>query len=156
APSEANPQFHQQMVYAVAMSTIRHFELALGRRALWSPRRYETTPSGKEEFVQRLRVYPHGLREANAYYSPDNKALLFGYLPSSNSAPGRNLPGGIVFTCLSHDIVAHETTHALLDGMHLRFVEASNPDMPAFHEAFADLVAMLQHFTFPDVLKHQI
>ena len=32
-PSEGNPQFHQQMVYAVAMTTIRHFEQALGRRA---------------------------------------------------------------------------------------------------------------------------
>ena len=32
-PSESNPQFHQQMVYAVAMTTIRHFERALGRVA---------------------------------------------------------------------------------------------------------------------------
>ena len=31
-PSEGNPQFHQQMVYAVAMTTIMHFEQALGRR----------------------------------------------------------------------------------------------------------------------------
>jgi hypothetical protein len=37
-PSEGNPQFHQQMVYAVAMTTIRNFERALGRSALWSPR----------------------------------------------------------------------------------------------------------------------
>ena len=37
-PSEANPQFHQQMVYAVAMRTIARFEQALGRRALWAPR----------------------------------------------------------------------------------------------------------------------
>ena len=29
-PSEANPQFHQQMVYAVAMRTIDYFERALG------------------------------------------------------------------------------------------------------------------------------
>ncbi len=35
-PSESNPLFHQQMVYAVAMSTIGHFERALGRVALWS------------------------------------------------------------------------------------------------------------------------
>src|SRR3954454_22652009 len=39
APSETNPQFHQQMVYAVAMNTIRHFERALGRVALWAHRR---------------------------------------------------------------------------------------------------------------------
>ena len=32
-PSEGNPQFHQQMVYAVAMTTIRNFERALGRRS---------------------------------------------------------------------------------------------------------------------------
>ena len=35
-PSESRPQFHQQMVYAVAMKTIRHFERALGRKVLWS------------------------------------------------------------------------------------------------------------------------
>jgi hypothetical protein len=62
----------------------------------------------------------------------------------------------MVFTCLSHDIVAHETTHALLDGMHRRFQEASNPDVLAFHEAFADVVALFQHFSMPDVLRHQI
>src|SRR5258705_10523452 len=39
SPSEGNPQFHQQMVYAVAMATIGHFERALGRVALWAPRR---------------------------------------------------------------------------------------------------------------------
>ena len=39
APSESNPQFHQQMVYAVAMTTIQHFERALGRKALWADRR---------------------------------------------------------------------------------------------------------------------
>ena len=33
APAEGNPQFHQQMVYAVAMQTIRNFERALGRPA---------------------------------------------------------------------------------------------------------------------------
>ena len=37
-PSESNPQFHQQMVYAVAMNTIQSFERALGRRVMWAPR----------------------------------------------------------------------------------------------------------------------
>ena len=36
-PSSSNPQFHQQMVYAVAMTTIKNFESALGRPVLWSP-----------------------------------------------------------------------------------------------------------------------
>jgi len=158
-PSEGTPQFHQQMVYAVAMTTIRHFEQALGRRVLWSPRRFKQVkgnPYREPEYIPRLRIYPHALREANAYYSPEKKALLFGYFPASLSNPGKNLPGGIVFTCLSHDIIAHETTHALLDGLHQRFVEPTNRDALAFHEAFADIVALFQHFTFPAALKHQL
>ncbi len=156
-PSEGNPKFHQQMVYAVSMTTIRHFERALGRLALWSPRRAEDG-DGKIhfEYVPRLRIYPHALREANAYYSPDKKALLFGYFPASADHPDLNLPGGLVFTCLSHDVVAHETTHALLDGLHRRFNEASNPDVLAFHEGFADVVALFQHFNNQDVLLHQV
>lgn len=153
-PSEAVPQFHQQMVYAVAMTTIRNFERALGRRALWAVRTDKADGEGAWQPVDRLRIYPHALREANAYYSPAKKALLFGYFPASGA--GGNLPGGTVFTCLSHDIVAHETTHALLDGLHRRFIEPSNPDVLAFHEAFADMVALFQHFSFPEVLRHQI
>ena len=156
-PSESNPQFHQQMTYAVAMITIQNFEKALGRLALWSSRREEAISRViNDEFVQRLRIYPHAMREANAYYSPLKKSLLFGYFPASENSSDDHIPGGMVFTCLSHDIIAHETTHALLDGMHRRFVEDSQPDSLAFHEAFADIVALFQHFTFPEVLRHQI
>ena len=158
-PSEANPQFHQQMVYAVAMKTIRSFETALGRTILWSPREKDTNNRylpRDEQFVRRLRLYPHALREANAFYSPEKKAILFGYTPAL-AAGGKVSSGpGMVFTCLSHDVIAHEVTHALLDGMHRRFVEPSNPDVLAFHEAFADIVALLQHFSLPGVLDHQI
>jgi hypothetical protein len=151
-PSEGDPQFHQQMVYAVAMTTIHNFERALGRRVLWS----QAGPEQGYQFVPRLRLYPHALREANAYYSPQKKALLFGYFPASTSEPGHNLPGGTVFTCLSHDVVAHETTHALLDGLHRRFIEPSNDDTLALHEAFADIVALFQHFSFAPALRDQI
>lgn len=155
-PSEANPQFHQQMVYAVAMKTISHFEQALGRVALWAPRLVKTSKGFESHFVRRLRIYPHALREANAFYSPDKHALLFGYFRASESDPGENLPGQTVFCCLSHDIVAHETTHALLDGLHRRFREPTNADVLGFHEAFADIVALFQHFTVPEALQDQI
>ncbi|MBI5578762.1 MAG: hypothetical protein HY895_06380 [Deltaproteobacteria bacterium] len=151
APSEANPQFHQQMVYAVAMATISQFEQALGRVALWSSHRV----GNQELFVRRLRIYPHALRDRNAYYSPSKKALLFGYFPV-NIKNRDNVPGTLVFSCLSHDIIAHETTHALLDGVHPRFNEPVNADVQAFHEAFADIVALFQHFSYPGVLHDQI
>ena len=174
-PDVGNPQFHQQMVYAVMMTTIRNFERALGRRIQWAERvPHHKQPDPEDEspddvsetdqsrqvlnfqFVKRLRVYPHALRQANAFYDPERKALLFGYFRSTPSDPKLQLPGTTVFTCLSHDIIAHETTHAILDGLHRRYIHPTHPDTRAFHEAFADIVALFQHFTFPEVLRHQI
>jgi hypothetical protein len=158
APSEGNPQFHQQMVYAVGMATIANFEKALGRKALWGRRVWDPS-RGKNRPVLKLRIYPHALREANAYYSPEKKALLFGYFPAALSEadePSENLPGGLVFTCLSHDVVAHEMTHALLDGLHRYYALDTGPDSLAFHEAFADIVALFQHFSEPEALRHEI
>ncbi len=154
-PSEGNPQFHQQMVYAVAMRTIEAFERALGRKVLWAPRDDIKSKKPEDLFVRRLRIYPHALREANAYYSPHKKALLFGYFPASESN-STGTPGGIVFTCLSHDIIAHEVTHAILDGIRPEFQETTNLDVPAFHEAFSDIVALFQHFAMPEALRHQV
>jgi subtilisin family serine protease len=155
APSLGSPLFHQQMVYAVSMRTIHNFELALGRRIQWSPRMNKGNPDDSV-FVRRLRIHPHALRERNAYYHPGKKALLFGYFPAQPEDPAELYSGGITFTCLSHDIVAHETTHAILDGIYRNFNNPTNPDQLAFHEAFADLVALLQHFTITSVVESQI
>jgi hypothetical protein len=158
-PSETNPQFHQQMAYAVSMMTIQHFEKALGRVALWSASFRRAAADGpaardrlEESYVQRLRIYPHALRASNAFYSPERKALLLGYFASAGDGGQSEL----VFSALSHDIVAHETSHALLDGLHRRFREPTNPDVLAFHEAFADIVALFQHFSMPDSLREEI
>jgi hypothetical protein len=160
SPSTGNPQFHQQMVYAIGMKTIANFEQVLGRKLLWAERRKDEANHDIHEpekrYVQRLRIYPHALREQNAYYSPTKAALLFGYFNAPTTDPRDELPGGIVFSCLSHDIVAHEMTHAILDGMHRRMLDVTNPDMIAFHEAFADIVAIFQHFTLPGLLLDQI
>jgi hypothetical protein len=63
------------------MSTIGAFEEALGRVALWAPR-LERDEDGivlprpaEARYVPRLRLYPHALREANAYYDPDRHAI---------------------------------------------------------------------------------
>ncbi len=148
APSEANPQFHQQMVYAVVMDTIRRFEMALGREVRW--RSDHTAKTTAHHGL--LKVYPHAMQEANAFYDPDLRSLLFGYFEASIDDAGANLPGQVVFTCLSHDIVVHETTHAILDGIREFFGDPTSVDAAAFHEGFADIVALLQHFSFKDAL----
>ena len=156
APSEGNPQFHQQMVYAVAMKTIKHFESALGRPVLWRPKSKAKKPYDDSIFVKRLVIHPHALRQANAFYSPEKVALEFGYFETIAESTADQVPGSRVYACLSHDIIAHETTHAILDGMHRRFNEPSNPDVLALHEGFADIVALLQHFTIPEVVESEI
>jgi hypothetical protein len=159
-PTESDPHFHQQMVYAVSMTTIGNFEKALGRWIVWSPRYLlkddGTEDHDKPEYVPLLRLYPHAIRDANAFYAPNKKAILFGYFPAVSENTGIQLPGGMVFTCLSHDIIAHEVTHAILDGINSKLIDVNNPDTLAFHEAFADIVALFQHFSFPEVIKSQI
>src|SRR2546423_743317 len=138
------------------MKTIEHFERALGRPVLWRPQTNPNNEFDDSQFVRRLVISPHALRQANAYYSPTTISLLFGYFEASASDPGDHVPGSRVYSCLSHDIVAHETTHAILDGMHRRFNEPTNIDVLALHEGFADIVALMQHFTIPEVLEHEI
>ncbi len=129
----ADPGFHCQNVYALVMRTLARFEFALGRRVSWG------------FYGHHLNVVPHAFADANAFYSPEDHALLFGYFPDRQ--------GKMVYTCLSHDIVVHEATHALLDGLRVRFTEPSSPDQAAFHEGFADIVALLSVFALPDVAK---
>lgn len=142
-PSEADPRFHQQMVYAVASKVLENFEVALGRRLTFR----QNKP---------LKIYPHAFIGANAFYDPKLVALLFGYFKADQMDPGANLPGQTIFTCLSHDIIAHETTHALIDRLKRYFIEPSNSDVPAFHEGFADIVAIFQHFSFSGILRDKI
>jgi hypothetical protein len=157
--SQGDPRFHQQQVYAVVMNVIHQFEKALGRKINWSRLVEKKGKHGNEythEFIARLRIYPHAMRQQNAYFSPDKMALLFGYFQASNQWGGNNIPGATVFTCLSPDIVAHEATHAILHSLHPYLTRDTNPDMLAFHEGFSDIIALLQRFTFRSVVEDQI
>lgn len=130
-----DPRFHAQNVYALVMITLARFEHALGRRVSWG-----FSPG------HQIKVAPHAFADANAFYSRRDEALLFGHFPARD---GRRT----VFTCLSHDVVVHETAHALLDGLRTRFTEPSTADQAAFHEGFADLVALLSVFALPEVVR---
>lgn len=128
-----DPTFRAQNVYAIAAATLSTFEAALGRRLAWGFGRHT------------LFLVPHASAEANAFYSPQSGAIFFGYIPEGD--------GEETLASLSHDIVAHETTHAVLDGLRPRFIEAGLPDQPAFHEALGDCVALLSVFSQGDVVE---
>jgi hypothetical protein len=146
-PSPSDPRFHQQMVYAVCSNVYSAFRKALGRNLAWG------FGSARTPSKLILRVHDSDMR--NAYYTKagDRGEIRFGYFEADKDSSDRGtLPGGFVFTCLSHDIVAHEVTHALLDGLRSHFGVPTGPDVIAFHEAFADLVAIFQHFSYREVL----
>jgi hypothetical protein len=148
APSPADPRFHQQMVYAVASLTYAAFRGALGRQVGWGFARDGDAGEG-----DRLVLRPHGGELRNAWYDRRRGEIRFGYYRAEQEVAGRNVPGGFIFTCLSHDIVVHEVTHALLDGLRAHFLVPTRPDVPAFHEGFADLVAIFQHFSYPELVR---
>lgn len=145
-PTTTNPAFAQQMTYAVAMTTYERFWLALGRLP-------EFAPVVRARGDGRLEIRPHFGLENNAYYDPDESALSFGYVKAEAASAGRTQKGAYVFTCLSHDVIAHEVAHALLDGLRPYLMLPSNPDVAAFHEGFADLVALLMRFRYKEVVR---
>ncbi|MCP3990256.1 MAG: hypothetical protein GY724_14360 [Actinomycetia bacterium] len=139
-PTVDSPQFHQQMVYAVAMKTVANFERALGRRL----------------DVELVTALPHAFYGHNAFFDPVTDSLCFGYFTADEDNPGDNLPNQWIFTCLSADIIAHEMTHAIIHRLRPLYLEPTNEDVYAFHEAMADIVAIFQHFSFPGVLADAI
>jgi hypothetical protein len=145
-PTPSNPGFAQQMTYAVAMTTYERFQMALGRLP-------EFAPGVRKHGGGQLEIRPHFNEEDNAYYEPSLCALRFGYVTSSAKSAGRTQEGAVVYTALSHDVVAHEVAHALLDGMRPHLMLPSNPDVDAFHEGFADLVALLMRFRYTEVVR---
>src|SRR5689334_22570940 len=131
------PKFHAWMTYGIIMKTLSRFESALGRRIGWGFDGHQ------------IQVSPHAFADANAFYSDRAQGLFFGYFPSLD---GKRT----IFTCLSHEVVAHETTHALLDGLRERYTDPSSPQQAGFHEAFADIVAMLSIFSAQSVIEKVI
>ena len=133
-----DPHFHEQNVYAIVMRTLARFEFALGRRISWGFEGHQ------------IHVAPHAFADANAFYSERDRALLFGYFLAP---PEKDSKREVIFTCLSHDVVAHETSHALLDGLRSRYTMPSSPEQSGFHEGFADIVALLSMFSLKAVVE---
>lgn len=147
--AEGDPRFHQQMVYAVASRILEIFDRALGR---------PISLGGERDGRPRpLRLFPHAMLEPNAFYHSETGALLFGYFRTDRTNVGRNMPGQLIFTCLSHDIIAHELTHALIDNLNPYLAKsAPETDCYALHEGLADLVPILHRFSFDSIVREEI
>lgn len=88
----------------------------------------------------QLLVVPRAGEWANAFYDRESRSLQFFFFENPQD------PAHKVYTCLSRDIVSHETGHAILDGIAPRLYDAITPESLALHEAVADLVAVVMAF----------
>ena len=132
--------------FAVVRQTLALYERALGgERIPWA-----WNVAGN---VEPITVYPRGFATANACYSRYQKALTFGYFtPTQHNGDGRG--ANEVFTCRSLDIVAHQTAHAILDGLKPHWLNrAAPPQAAALHEAFADLTTIFVTLTQLDQVE---
>jgi hypothetical protein len=128
AEAVESPDFLRTNAFATVLKTIAMFEEddTLGRRLRWGF-------DGPQ-----LLVVPVAGEWANAFYERESRSLQFYFFPSKE--------GRRIYTSLSHDIVSHETGHAILDGIAPDLYHAITPQSLALHEGIADLVALLMAF----------
>ncbi len=121
------PHFIQVSVFATVLRTMYMYEESdtLGRKITWA--------FGGPQ----LLVIPRAGWWPNAYYERRSRSLQF----FSFRARGK-----LIHTSLSRDIVAHETAHALIDGIDPDLYDALDPQSLALHEGIADLTAVLIAF----------
>jgi hypothetical protein len=122
--------FNQVSVFATVLETMAMFEEpdALGRSLTWA---FE---------APQLLVVPRAGEWANAFYERESHSLQFFFV--SPAEPGKPT----VYASLSRDIVAHETAHAILDGIVPTLYNSITPQSLGLHEAIADLTALLISF----------
>lgn len=121
----ASPQSIAASVFGIVLETLAMFERqdVLGHKVRWA---FDSP---------QLLVVPNAGIWANAFYDRYSRSLQF----YSFDAEG----GARVHTALSRDIVAHETGHAILDGLAPALYDALTPESLALHESIGDLAAML-------------
>ena len=117
--------------FAVVRETLTMFQRARGG----APLPWQWNTSGNTE---PLHVFPRAGETMNAFYSRGDQALKFFFFDTSSPMPSHR-----VFTCRSLDIVAHETGHAVLDGLQPGWLSFGNPPQTGgLHESFGDITAI--------------
>jgi hypothetical protein len=126
-PEEFETQsFIQISTFATVLKILNFFESddILGRKVRWG------------FAADKLAIIPRAGEAKNAFYDRDNHNLQFYYHTAKK--------GHRIYTALSHDIVVHEATHAILDGIAPDLFNSILPESLALHEAIADISAITQ------------
>lgn len=127
-------EFDAVHAFAVVRETLTMYQRALASGGVAAPVPWQwNTPT----LADPIQVYPRHSAMQNAFYSRSGRLLAFGYFTKQGAPPST------IYTCRSLDIVAHETGHAVLDGLKPNWLLSGNPPQTgALHEAFGDLTAI--------------
>jgi hypothetical protein len=128
------PQFDAVHTFAVVRQTLTMYQRSLSSAGAEMPLPWQWNSSID---TAPLQIFPYGLPNVmNAFYSRSQTCLKFGdFVPAGEKER--------VFTCRSFDIVAHETGHAVLDGLKPHWLLADAPPQTGgLHESFGDLTAI--------------
>lgn len=133
------PQFDAVHTFAVVRQTLTMYQRTLLSAGIDMPLPWQWNTSMD---TRPLMVFPHGLPNVmNAFYSRTQACLKFGnFIPQGVDSTAEEAR---VYTCRSFDIVAHETAHAVLDGLKPQWLLADAPPQTGgLHESFGDLTAI--------------
>ncbi len=135
------PQFDAVHTFAVVRQTLTMYQRALLAAGLDMPLPWQWNTSMD---TRPLAVYPYGLPNVmNAFYSRTQGCLKFGDFIPPGEGGAQPDESARIYTCRSFDIVAHETAHAVLDGLKPQWLLADAPPQTGgLHEAFGDLTAI--------------
>ncbi len=127
-------------IYSSAFMQVSTFATVLKTLDLFDEKRGMGRPLTWAFNSPQLLVIPRAGEKVNAFYQRGSHSLQFFYFPSEEEEDK------LVYSCLSRDIVAHETGHAIIDGIAPHLMDAPSPQSLAIHEALADIIAMLVAF----------
>jgi hypothetical protein len=113
-----------------ALAAVEAFEAIAGNLTSWANR------SANPRNIDVSTVFDDGetlgAQRLNAYY--DGQGVRFFDFKVGNE---------MIYSGNSTDTVSHEVGHALLDAMRPELFQSTLPEIPAFHEAFGDCMAIL-------------
>jgi hypothetical protein len=135
-----NDPFLKVSVFGIVLRTIGLIQdrVALGREVTWA------FPG------EQLLVVPRAGALENAFYHRESRSLQFYY---GARAGGKHRA---VYSALSQDIVAHEATHAIVDGIAPDLYDALSSESLAIHEGVADITAALLSMRNRELLPQEM
>ncbi|GMU56540.1 MAG: hypothetical protein AMXMBFR33_56860 [Candidatus Xenobia bacterium] len=134
-----DPRFDSTNTFYTANRALEVAEGYLGREIPWG--------FSNDLERQQMLIHPHaGGNTANAFYHSEAGSINFFHFTDPSTSELHR-------TGTSADIVAHETGHAVLDGIRHNYLSSLTVSAGGFHESFGDMLAILVALNDPTVVE---